>query len=444
MTKIKNYGPHGGTLIKTNECYVEISIFETDIPPRLRLYFYDLAQKPIATPCAKIITLSTNRKDGNQIFYFRVANNYLEATEILPEPHEFEAILNISHNSQEYIYRMQFTEDDHGHSHEDSNFGAHKHDNGTGIFSKIRKLFGHSHQIADKIDESMESNELGIKTLKSTLIILGITAIIQAFIVSLSGSVALLADTIHNVADAATSIPLWIAFSLARRKVSRHFTYGYGKVEDIAGVVIIMIIFFSACVAAYESITKFTHPCPMEHLELVALAAIIGFVSNEWVAFKRIRVGKHIGSAALVADGYHARIDGFTSLTVLFGVVGSWLGYPVIDSIIGFVITAVILFIVKDSAKSIWLHLIDGIEPKVLEEIEHAPMHVPGVRSVYNVRARWIGHRVYADVTLKVDPQLSIIEAHKIALQAEKSLCDHVRLLSIASVKIHPDEEREY
>lgn len=209
-----------------------------------------------------------------------------------------------------------------------------------------------------------------------------------------SGSVALLADTIHNFADAGTSIPLWIAFSLARRGASRRFTYGYGKTEDVAGVLIVLIIFFSACVAAYEAVMKIIYPQPMTHLWWVAAAAIIGFVGNEAVAVFRIRVGRDIGSAALVADGQHARVDGFTSLSVLLGVVGILLGFPIVDPIVGVGISIAILFIVKDAATAVWLRLIDGIEPEILAEIEHAPTHVTGVEGVDEVRARWVGHKV--------------------------------------------------
>jgi cation diffusion facilitator family transporter len=253
-----------------------------------------------------------------------------------------------------------------------------------------------------------------------------------------SGSVALLADTIHNFADAETSIPLWIAFSLARRKASRRFTYGYGKVEDVAGVVIVLNIFFSACVAAYESIVKIIHPQPVHNLWWVAATALIGFIGNEVVAVFRIRVGEEIGSAALIADGQHARVDGFTSLAVLVGVVGVALGVPILDPIIGIAITIAIRLIVKNAAISVWTRLIDGIEPEILAEIEHAPTHITGVRAVREVRARWIGHRVYSDLAIEVDPKLSVGEGDVLAQQVEKSLHQHVRLLGKVVVRICP------
>lgn len=323
----------------------------------------------------------------------------------------------------------------HAHSH---NPHGHSHDHGTGIWGWFRGTFAHSHRSADKIDESMESNALGIGALKISLVGLGITAALQLVVVLLSGSVALLADTIHNFADAGTSIPLWIAFSLTRRGASRKFTYGYGKTEDVAGVLIVLIIFFSACVAAYESIRKMIHPQTVSHIGWVAVAAVIGFIGNEAVAVFRIRVGKQIGSAALIADGQHARVDGFTSLAVLVGVIGVWFGFPILDPIVGVLITIAILFIVKDAAFSIWIRLIDGIEPEVLAQIEHAPTHIDGVTGVHDVRARWLGHRVYSDVAINVDPALSVGEADVISQKVEKALRDHVRLLGSVVVRICP------
>jgi len=292
--------------------------------------------------------------------------------------------------------------------------------------------------VVDKVDATMESSARGIWALKISLVALGITAVLQLVIVTISGSVALLADTIHNFADAGTSIPLWIAFALARRGASRRFTYGYGKTEDVAGVMIVLIIFFSACVAAYESIRKIIHPQAIGYLGWVAAAAVIGFIGNEAVAVFRIRVGREIGSAALIADGQHARVDGFTSLAVLIGVLGVRLGFPILDPIIGVAITIAILFIVKSAALSVWTRLIDGIEPEILAQIEHAPTHVPGVLGVHDVRARWLGHRVYSDVAINVDAALSVQEADAISQKVEQALRDHVRLLGSVVVRVCP------
>jgi cation diffusion facilitator family transporter len=299
----------------------------------------------------------------------------------------------------------------------------HHHDGGRweGLRHALSHVnpFGHSHEGAESVDDALESSEVGIRTLKVSLAVLLGTAFLQAVVVAFSGSVALLADTIHNFSDALTAVPLWVAFALLRRGANRSYTYGYGRAEDLAGVVIVAMIFLSALVAGYESVTKLIHGSEVRSVGWVAAAAVIGFAGNEIVARFRIGVGKRIGSAALVADGEHARVDGFTSLAVLFGAVGVWLGLPVLDPIVGLLITVAILFIVKDSARSMWRRLMDAVEPEVVEGIERAAEGTPGVTSVDSVRARWVGHRLHSEVRVGVAGSLSVAEGQRI--------CEHVR-----------------
>jgi cation diffusion facilitator family transporter len=264
------------------------------------------------------------------------------------------------------------------------------------------------------------------------------TAVFQAVIVFFSGSVALLADTIHNIADAGTAIPLWIAFTLARREPSRRFTYGYGRVEDVAGIMIVLTILFSALLAGYQSVNRLLHLQPFEHLWAVAIASIIGFAGNEIVAIFRIRVGKQINSAALVADGYHARVDGLTSLGVFLSAVGVSLGYSLADPIMGLLITVAILPIVWESGKAVFGRLLDGVDPEVIDEIMHAIKHTQGVRDVTEVRLRWSGHRLHADVNLAVSPKLSVAEGHAIAVEARHQLLHHLPYLSNVTIHIDP------
>lgn len=340
------------------------------------------------------------------------------------------------HDEHDHPAAGPHTAHDHGgHAHDD-----HGHEHGGGVRGWLRGTFGHSHSAADSIDESMESNELGIWALKWSLVGLAITAILQGVIVFFSGSVALLADTIHNFGDATTSLPLWVAFSLAKRGASRRFTYGYGKTEDVAGVLIILVIFFSACVAAYESVMRFFNPQEVRYLGWVAAAAIIGFIGNEAVAQFRIRVGKQIGSAALVADGQHARVDGFTSLAVLVGAIGVWAGFPILDPLIGIAITVAILFIVRGAARSVWRRLIDGIEPEIVTQLEETPKRIDGVRDVHRVRARWVGHKVEADLHVTVDPDLSVRDSHAIGERVEQALREQIRSLGGATIHICPAE----
>jgi len=341
------------------------------------------------------------------------------------------------HQHENETTDVQGHEQDHDHgggAHDDD----HDHEHRPGILGWLQHTFAHSHDVHEKVDDAMETHERGIWALKVSLVVLGLTALFQVVIVWISGSTALLADTIHNFGDAATAIPLWIAFALIRRGQTRRFTYGFGRAEDIAGVIIVALIFFSACVAGYESILKIINPQPVSNLGWVAAAAIIGFLGNEAVAIFRIRVGKEIGSAALIADGQHSRVDGFTSLAVLIGAIGVYVGVPILDPIIGLIITVAILFIVKDAAKAVFLRLLDGIEPRILTEVEQAPLHVEGVEGVHEARARWLGHKVHADLHVTVDRRLSVAEAHGIVDRVQQELAEHVPAFGGATIHVCP------
>lgn len=299
---------------------------------------------------------------------------------------------------------------------------------------------GHTHGV---VDPTIVTTDRGIWAIKWSFVILAITAALQLAVVFASGSVALLADTIHNVGDAVTAIPLWIAFRLARRPPTERFTYGLGRVEDLAGVAIVGIILFSAVVAAYEAISRLIHPQAITLLWAVAVAGVIGFVGNEAVAAFRIRVGREIESAALIADGYHARTDGLTSLAVVAGAAAVWLGYPLADPIIGLVITVAIFGIVWQSAKAVFRRLLDGVEPDVVAEITHAAEHVGSVRQVLNVRARWLGHRLTTELDVAVADGTTVRETELICTEVEAALADHVPVLASAHVRVRPMEAAE-
>jgi len=268
-----------------------------------------------------------------------------------------------------------------------------------------------------------------------------ISALLQVGVVLISGSVALLADTIHNFGDAATAIPLGIAFLFARRRPTKRFTFGYGRVEDLAGVTIVLLILFSAIVAAYESINRFFHPQDISHLWAVAIASAIGFIGNEAVAIFRIRVGRRIGSAALIADGQHARIDGWTSLAVLVGVLGVWFGYPMADPIVGLIITIAIFGIVIQSGRQIFTRMLDGVDPHVVDDIRHAAVRVPGVKEVTEIRARWLGHRLHAEVNVTLPSQITLRDAHLVAEEVRHQLLHHFKYLSLIVIHVDPEEK---
>ena len=296
---------------------------------------------------------------------------------------------------------------------------------------------GHTHGV---IDASIATTERGIWAIKWSFVILAVTAALQIAVVLVSGSVALLADTIHNVADATTAIPLWIAFKLAQRKPTQTFTYGYGRVEDLAGIAIVLIILFSAIVAGYEAINRIIHPQPITMLGWVGLAGLVGFIGNEVVAVLRIRVGREINSAALIADGYHARTDGLTSLAVVVGAIGVWLGFPLADPIIGLMITIAILGIVWQSAKSVLTRMLDGVDPTMIGEIRHSAEHVSGVTKIVDIKARWLGHKLHADVDVIVDGTLSVSEADKVAAALKREMLAHIPTLSVVNIRCHADD----
>lgn len=326
----------------------------------------------------------------------------------------------------------------HGEAHESHSDHGHRHP--SGVRGWLREVFRpHSHDAADTVDAALESSDKGIHAVKVSLVALGVTALLQALVVAVTGSVALLADTIHNFSDALTAIPLWIAFVLGRRPPSRRYTYGYGRAEDLAGVFIVAMIALSAVLAGWESIRRLAEPHPVQLPWVVVAAGLIGFAGNELVAVYRIRVGREIGSAALVADGLHARTDGFTSLAVVGGALGVLAGFPLADPIVGLLITVAILFVLKGAAVDVYRRLMDAVDPDVVDAAEASLRDTPGVLTVEDVRLRWVGHRVRAEAGIAVNPQLSVTEAHAIAIEAHHRLLHDVPKLVEATVHVSPD-----
>ena len=319
----------------------------------------------------------------------------------------------------------------------------HEQRHGTSRWAKLRHgasdVFGaHSHDVADQVDEALEADANGKRALLGSLAMLGMTAVIQAGVVALSGSVALLGDTLHNVADALTAVPLLIAFRLARRPATTRYTYGYGRAEDVAGVAVIAMIALSSLLAAGAAIDRLIHPHTVGHLWEVAVAAVVGFAGNELVARYRIRVGRRIGSAALVADGLHARTDGFTSLAVLLGAAGVALGWRAADPVVGLVITVAILGVLRSAGRQVGARLMDAVDPALVDQATAAVTSVEGITGVRELRIRWIGHTLRAEVDATVDPAINVTEAHDLAHHAEAHLLEQVRRLAAATVHTSP------
>ena len=321
------------------------------------------------------------------------------------------------------------TLDGHGHDHGAPAIGhghGHAHDEAG---------HGHSH---GGVDPALLRSREAMRALAVSLVVLGFTAAFQIVVVILSGSVALLADTVHNVGDALTAVPLGIAFVLLRRGRSTRLTYGWGRAEDFAGFAVVAIILFSALYAAYEAIDRLVNPSAPDYLLATAIAGLVGFIGNEWVAVYRLRAGKRIGSAALVADGYHARIDGFTSLAVVVGVIGVALGFELADPIVGLLISVIIFRIVWQSMKSIGLRAMDGVEDGVVQRIRDRAEAVPEVRGVEDVRARWIGHVIRAELQVDLAPDLTVERAADVSDQVRQAVTDGVEHVTEVAVEPRP------
>jgi cation diffusion facilitator family transporter len=330
---------------------------------------------------------------------------------------------------------MRAEHDHHGHGHD------HGSRRGVGaVWARLaHAVTPHSHDTADRFDSALESSRLGVRTLAWSFLALMVTASLQAAVVAFTGSVALLGDTVHNFADALTALPVGAALILGRRAATRRFTYGLGRAEDLAGVAVVVLIAASAAAAGYEALHRLADPRPVAHLWAVAAAGVIGFAGNELVARWRIRVGRRIGSAALVADGAHARADGFTSLAVVGGAAGVALGYPMADPLVGLAITVAITFVGYGAAKQVGARLLDAVDPALVQAVEDAARDVAGVAATGEARMRWVGHSLRAELSVAVDADLDVARAHRIAHQVEHAVLHAVPRMRAVVVHVEPD-----
>ncbi|MBC7278930.1 cation diffusion facilitator family transporter [Nocardioides sp.] len=340
---------------------------------------------------------------------------------------------------------MTHTLHDHSRDHAHDHGHDHSHDHvHMGRWAKVRHavsdVFGaHSHDAADQVDEALEADVRGRRALWISLGVLALTAGVQAVVVTLTGSVALLGDTLHNVADALTAVPLLVAFWLARRPANDRFTYGYGRAEDLAGLFVVAMIALSSILAGWEAIDRLFHPREVEHVWAVAAAGVVGFCGNELVARYRIRVGRQIGSAALVADGLHARTDGFTSLAVVLGAVGVAAGLPWADPVVGLLISIAILGVLRSALKQVGARLMDAVTPEDVRRAKAAVSTVDGVLEVRSLRLRWIGHTLHADGDIVVPSDLRVSAGHDIAHHAEEHLLEVLPRLTSVVLHVSPE-----
>jgi cation diffusion facilitator family transporter len=326
------------------------------------------------------------------------------------------------------------TTGDHGHH-------GHRHDDHGGLLRSLPgRIFGHRHAGAAVVDSALESSDRGVRALRLSLAGLALTAALQLVVALASGSVALLNDTFHNAADALTALPLWLAFSIGRRPPTIRYPYGFGRAEDLAGVVVVVMIAGSAGVAAWEAVQGLVDPAGVRYLPAVMAASLVGFGGNELVARYRIKVGREIGSAALVADGLHARTDGYSSLGVLAGAVGVAVGFERADALAGLGIAVLILLVLREAAADVLARLMDAIDPVLVERARSVLAGVEGVESVGELRVRWIGHRLHAEAEVVVDADLNLVTAHEIAERARHGLLHDVPRLVSAIVHADPCE----
>jgi cation diffusion facilitator family transporter len=269
---------------------------------------------------------------------------------------------------------------------------------------------------------------------------LALTALLQLLIVVVSGSVALLADTIHNFSDCLTAIPLWVAFVIGRRPATKRYSYGYDRAEDLAGLFIVLVIAASAVFVAWEAVVRLMHPRAIDNLPWVIAAGLTGFVGNELVAWYRIREGHRIGSMALVADGQHARTDGLTSLGVVAGAIGVALGFDRADPLAGLAIAVVIVFVLWQAGRSVLHRILDGTDESTVVMLESVAASVAGVEHVTSTRARWTGHGLNADLEIQVDPALTVSQGHAIAEEVEHELLHALPGLKGANVHVDPHD----
>lgn len=334
-------------------------------------------------------------------------------------------------------YGAAVTVSEHGHGHRHGHGHGHGHE--AGRWSRVRHaLAPHGHGAGDMVDGTLEASRRGMRALWVSFGGLMITAVAQAVLVGMTGSVALLGDTLHNLADALTAVPLGIAFLLGRRAATRRFTYGLGRAEDLAGLLILLVIAGSAVLAGWQAIDRLLHPREVSQLGWLAAAGLVGFAGNEVVARYRIVVGRRIGSAALVADGLHARTDGFTSLAVLAAAGGAALGWRWADPVVGLAIAVAIGWVLVGAAGQVFARLLDAVDPHLVEQAERTLRDTEGVHRIGPVRMRWVGHTLTAEADIDVDPDLTLTEAHALAHAAEHRLIHALPRLAGATIHTQP------
>ena len=321
--------------------------------------------------------------------------------------------------------------DDSGHTHDHDDHDGHAHDHaGAGRWRRHR----HSHAHPAVTDDALA-------VLARSTAVLALVAAVELAVAVSSGSAAVLADGLHNLGDVSTTVALAIAFLLSRRAPTRRFPYGYHRTEDLAGLVVLLLVLASAVASAVTSVEHLVHRGPLQHPAVALASALFGFIGNEGVARYKSVSGRRLRSVSLEADGQHSRVDGLASLGAAAGVVASWAGASVLDPVAGLLISVVIAMVAWDTARTVTPRLIDEADGSLLTLIEEVAATTPGVVAVGTVRARWTGRRVRAELVLAVDPTETVSRAHALGEEVRHRLFHRVEALGEVIVHLDPAGE---
>jgi len=275
---------------------------------------------------------------------------------------------------------------------------------------------GHGHGI------SAYGERDAVRAVIISAVALGIAAVVE-FAASLSGhSAGILADALHNSGDVLTTGILLASFWLGRRPATRRFPAGFGRIEDVATILIVLVIVVTAGAAAWASIAKLLNPQPVGNVPFGIVAAAVGVVANLAVSEYKVRVGRSLHSSALEADGVHSRIDALVSAGAGIGIGLAAAGFGWADPVAGLAITGMILFILAGTVRDLFYRMMEAVDPEVIAEIEEHALSVRGVLGVHDVRARWIGREMSVVLHVDCDPGLSLRRAHALAVEVEHAV----------------------
>lgn len=282
-----------------------------------------------------------------------------------------------------------------------------------------------------------EGTREGLRAIRLAALALGASAVVRLTIAAITGSVGLLAAGIDDLGDVATTIALSVAFVASRRAADRRYTFGYQRVEDLSGVLVVLVIWGGAGFATYEAVTKLTGDHEVTRLGIAMGAAALGLAANGFAGFYKIAVGRRIMSEPLIADGKHALTDGVASIAALGGLIGVQAGWEQADPIAAFVVVAAIVAVAVDATRNVSTRLLDAVDPEIVNRIENIILGTPGVAGCGRVQARWAGRSLYVTVTVAVDGDLPVSEAHAVAEAVQHRILHDVD--GVAQVDVHVD-----